>query len=53
MQPITPRIDLDIELSPEGNFHIISSSVDCQDKEGDSISELILKAISASERATN
>ncbi len=53
MQASSIKIDMDIELSPEGIFQIISSSVDCNEKEAPSISELIFEAISASERAIN
>ena len=53
MQSTVTKIDLDIELSTEGIFQIISSSVDCQEKEAPSISELILEAIAASEKASN
>jgi hypothetical protein len=53
MQAINTKIDLDIELSSEGIFQIISSSVDCQGKEAPSISQLILEAIAASDNASN
>jgi len=53
MQATNTKIDLDIELSSEGIFQIISSSVDCQEKEAPSISQLILEAIAASDNASN
>lgn len=53
MQASSIKIDLHIELSSEGTFQIISSSVDCQEKESASISELINDAIAASDVAKN
>lgn len=51
---VTPiKIDIDIELFSEGIFQIIDSSVDFQETKAPSISELILKAISASEKLSN
>ncbi len=52
MQTDTKKINLDIGIS-DGDYHLISTSVDCQEIKSPSISELILQVISASENSVN